>query len=210
MITCTRDDWRNLLPYLPVISITDPTPEATAGEIAQSEIDAVSITPEKLTREIKDALISREQHRFYDKFCSPALLIAALPHPDNVLGDAVQFELAVILSVRRVNRLPTLFVFPDGIPPSGITNTSLRTFLLLDECRHQDCTLTDKPPSRFMDKIKQCIAQLNDDPLEDEEDEGPSAGCATCRAQLDEIELQLRTLQRAFSRTVGGTDPPQR
>lgn len=114
---------------LPVQWVSEEDPADAAARMAKKSPDICCITATRMLHMIHTAVSDERKDEFYAQFCTPERLLIAVTEPDAMEKDALQFELSVILSVRRVEHRPTRFIFPPDFDPCILQNQSLAIFL---------------------------------------------------------------------------------
>ena len=109
--------------------VSDEDPAEAAVQIAKVSPDICCITATRMLRMIHTAVADERKDEFYRQFCTPERLLIAVTEPDAMEKDALQFEMSVILSIRRVEHRPTRFIFPPDFDPCILQNQSLAIFL---------------------------------------------------------------------------------
>lgn len=119
-----RTKLEDSLSFFSVFNITDPRIHEVKDFLATEYPDALAATTEELTADIKESIANRAQASFYDKYMAPQMLIVEMDRP---VGEALQLELTIILSGRRMKEnARTIFLSSEPVG-SYVTETALRT-----------------------------------------------------------------------------------
>lgn len=204
MLTFAEDNWKTLHPFLYVVSVTDPAPERAAASAAADIPGTTCVTPTGLLQDIKYAIIHDTKRAFYEKYCTPAMLVLAIEAPDALSKDTLQLELSMILSVRTVNELPTLLIFRHSRDTDYITNTSLRAFLYLDSGGMR--TYDDRQRNKlqhYIAKMEQYPGYFDEEELMELDEPALAVVKQTYRDILDNLEERVHALEQKFRQITG-------
>ena len=187
---------------LTVQCVSEEDPAEAAAEMARKSPDICCITATRMLRMIYTAVADERKDEFYAQFCTPERLLIAVTEPDVMEKDALQFELSVILSVRRVEHRPTRFILPPDFDPCILQNQSLAIFLHMAD--------RGVPVRRLRAEggLLRRLSQLNlssDDSLSAEEEEEETD--ARTRI-LQEIEAKIRVLEKKVTRLAEKDSEP--
>ena len=179
---------------LHVLWVSEEDPADAAARMAEKDPDLCCVTPTRMLWMIHTAVTDERKDEFYRQFCTPERLLIAVTEPDAMEKDALQFELSVILSVRRVEHRPTRFIFPPDFDPCILQNQSVAILLHMAD--------RGVPLRRLQteNSLLRCLARLNfpaDDSLSPEEEDMKED--ANTR-MLREIEAKIRILERKVAR----------
>ncbi len=186
----------------PVQWVSEEDPAEAAARMAEKDPDICCVTPTRMLWMIHSAVLDSRKDDFYRQFCTPDRLLIAVTEPDAMEKDALQFEMSVILAVRRVEHRPTRFIFPPDFDPCVLTNRSLAILLNMADRGVPVCRLRSEG-SLF--RRLAAICPQEDDPLFSEE-EGETENVNT--RILREIEAKIRALEKKVTRLAEqDTDP---
>ena len=190
-------------PNLAVQWVSEEDPAQAAAKMLEKNPDICCITATRMLWMIYTAVVEERKDEFYAQFCTPDRLLIAVTEPDALEKEALQFELSVILSVRRVNHLPTRFILPPSFDPRILTNQSLAVFLhMADRCVPR---LRLQAESGLLRKLT-TLSPQTDDPIFPEEEEEDELAPST--RILQEIEAKIRALEKkVMHMTEKDTDP---
>lgn len=175
--------------------VSEEDPAEAAVQIAKVSPDICCITATRMLRMIHAAVADERKDEFYRQFCTPERLLIAVTEPDAMEKDALQFEMSVILSIRRVEHRPTRFIFPPDFDPCILTNRSLAIFLHMADRGVPACRL--RAEGGLFRKLAS-LCPSADDPLFPEEDEEEELDPST--RILLEIEAKIRALEKKVAR----------
>lgn len=187
------------------VSCVDPLEDA--DRMTEQDPDVFSITTAEIMDMIHAAVLDSRKDEFYAQLCSPKKLLIVVAEPYSIEKEALQFELSVIMSVRRVSYMPTRVFFPSDFDPAIITNQSLSIFLhMADRGMPIRRMHTGQGLFRRLAEIAWLSEEL-DDPLFPEEDEEGVDAEGRSLSILREIRARTQALERQISHPEPDPEP---